>query len=613
MTRLADLQTVYEPGSEDPPSYRLCFGGFQFDVASGELHRGRTTITIQHQPAKVLQYLAERPGAIVTRQELQQHVWRDGHFVDYDQGLNYCIKEVRRVLGDRADDPLFIETIPRRGYRFRAPVERKTGAQLALATAEPEPRRKSRAAALVVALVVSAITLGWVYLRQPPIGSVDSPRLAVLPLTSFSPGALPEGLVDELISRLAQRYQGNLGVIARSSSSRFAGSGRSAADIGSALGADYLLTGSVQREGAVNRVSAQLVRVADETTLWADIYDRQTGDASWRAWAQGVTTEVGLALDLPGYSESEPAADLPDAIYDRYLEGVYFANADQPAVRAQGLAIMEEVLAAEPDFVSAILVWARLERELGTPADFIPTVGAALQRAIDLDPRSADAHLELARLQLLHLRDRAGAERSVQRALDLSPRLAKAHHTQAMVLSAQGRHDEAFDAMRRALIFDPLSAELVSHAGWAHFLARQYEQAIEHSRRALSIDPASKVAHSCILYSALELGRDAAALEQARVLAGDDLASLDQFWLAMLRSYEASSLERGATVGMQAIPLIHLGRHDEAVGTLLRACHEGSSWPIAFAEVDPRLDPLRSHPRFGELLACASTPVGSSL
>ena len=618
MSQPADLQPSTALRAVEQQEYRLCFADFEFDVASGELHRNGTTVTIQPQPAMVLQHLAERPGKIVSRRELQQHVWGDGHFVDYEQGLNYCIKAVRQILGESADKPRFIETIPRRGYRFKAPVRRTNGALVAVTTPQPEARgRRWLTPAATAFAAVVAVVLGVLLASAPRSGSRagDSPRLAVLPLNDFSGNRSPvlRGLTDELISQLAQDFQGQLAVIARSSSSRYADDDRGAAEIGAELGVEYLLTGSVQRGDAITRVSMQLVRVTDETNLWGDVYDQQRADSDWARWSNHVTAGVGSALELSSAGgESSPPA-LSAELYDQYLEGLYYANGGDRATRARGLTIMKRVLEAQPDFASAILVRARLQRELEAPLRFIPEVDAALRRAIELDPGSADAHLELARLQLLHLRDRQGAERSVRKALQLSPRLAKGHHTDAMVLSAQGRHEQAFDAMRRALIYDPLSPELTSHHGWAFFLAGEYERAIEHSLHALEIDPTSGLARLCLLHSALELGDEATALEHAREFNGPELNSLEDFWQAQHASLSARSKERGFTLGAQAIPLIRLGRHEEAIETLLRACREGSATPIAFAEVDPRLDPLRDHPRFSEVLQCSRRALSPTL
>lgn len=608
------LRARAEPESEtsrgERAGYWLRFGDFELDVASGELHRDGEVVTVQPQPAKVLLYLAERSGEVVSRRQLQQHVWGEGHHVDYEQGLNYCIKAVRRILGDQAGDPRFIETIPRRGYRFLVPVEKTHGARRPRASAAHEVPARSwwppapAAPALLAALVVLAVTAGLIL--GLGAGSAEPERLAVLPFQDFAgvDESLRMGLMDELISRLSRDYPGELAVIARASSARYAEDPRGAAAVGRELDVDYLLTGAIQGVDSGDRVSVQLVRAADETNLWATVLERRPGDGDWGEWSRRVTREVGLALELENAGASEMPT-LPPELFTTYLRGLYLSSSESSEGRAEALEAMELVLESEPDFTPALLVRSRLLQERLPPLEFAPRVERSLRRVTEIDPGSAEGWIELARLRLLYLRDWSGAAASVERALEHNPRLARAHHVRAMVLSAVGRHDEAAAAMRRALVSDPFSPELTSHQGWARFLARRYEEAIEHSRYALEIEPGSTSARACILYSAVELGDEELALAQAEALAGRPVGDLDDYWRASFEGYRARSVERGFTLGMQAVPLSYLGDHRSAVETLQRACDEGSAWPIAFVLVDPRLDPLRDQPGFDRVVRCA--------
>lgn len=301
---------------------RLLFGDFELIVASGELFRRTPTrlepVKLQPQPAKALIYLAERPGRLVTRAELQRHLWGEDHFVDYEQGLNYCVRAIRRALADDASDPRFLETIPRRGYRFRAPVEDRASRSKAVGTslgdsllrlARPTGRRDARTGRrfllILIAVAISSVAAHWA-LSAGLLRPASPPKIAVLPFENHSGtdggDALASSLTDELISQLASAHADRLGVIARNSSRAYAGRQLTAARIGRELDADYLLTGGMQASGRATRISVQLIRVRDETNVWAEIYDRpldQFDQADWDAWVRAVSSEVADHLAPP--------------------------------------------------------------------------------------------------------------------------------------------------------------------------------------------------------------------------------------------------------------------------------------------------------------------------
>ncbi len=304
------------PSETDPR--RLRFGDFEFLAGSGELlHRHSTgrskRVRLQPQPAKVLLYLAERSGELVTREELQRHLWSSDHFVDYDQGLNYCIRAVRRALGDDASAPRYLETIPRRGYRFRRAVEIANGPskdwtrgllRMVPLRRASRPARLRQATLVAAAIAVFSVALHWV-LWSGLLEAGRPPKLAVMPLEDHSStesgAALASSLTDELISELASRHAEELGVIARTSSVAAAGRGLTAAELGAKLGVDYLLTGGMQRSHDATRITVQLIRVRDETNLWAEIYEQPLDQADWNRWVQTVSLRVAerLALTLP--------------------------------------------------------------------------------------------------------------------------------------------------------------------------------------------------------------------------------------------------------------------------------------------------------------------------
>src|SRR5688572_25361983 len=266
----------------------LRFGAFELDVRLRELRTGTTRVRLQDQPFEILRIMLERPGDVVTREQLRQRLWPDGTYVDFEHSLNAAVKRLRAVLGDDAENPRFVETLPRRGYRFIAPMG---------SAAESQPLHRPVA--------------------QPGI------RLAVLPFNNLSEDPSQEyfsdGLTEEMIAQLGGLCRGRVGIIARWSSMVFKGTTRRAREVGEALQADYLLEGSVRREGDRARITARLVETASETHLWSDTYDRHLVDCL--AVQEDVASHIARALAmelLPG-QRAAPRMTCDAAAYQSYL------------------------------------------------------------------------------------------------------------------------------------------------------------------------------------------------------------------------------------------------------------------------------------------------------
>lgn len=263
------------PMASDPQTRIVKFGSFEVDLRSGELRKAGVRQAFQEQPLRVLTALLERPGDIVTREELQARLWPDGTFVDYEHSLNAAVRRLRTALGDDADVPRFVETWHRRGYRFVAPVNK---------------------------LSADETGAGFIAVSAAP----DRARLAVLPFARLgeepSQDFFSDGLTDETITQLARHSPPAVGVIARTSVRLVECRGKSMAEIGRTLRADYLLEGSVRRDGRRVRIAAQLVDAGDETHTWAEVYDRELGDSlavqTEIAWliAQAVAIRLGQEL-----------------------------------------------------------------------------------------------------------------------------------------------------------------------------------------------------------------------------------------------------------------------------------------------------------------------------
>jgi DNA-binding winged helix-turn-helix (wHTH) protein/TolB-like protein len=256
---------------------RVRFGLYQFDPATGELLREGTPIRLQPQPARVLALLVERPGEVVSRDDLRQHIWGNETFVDFERGLNFCIAQIRSALGDSADSPRYVETVPKRGYRFIAPVDNGTGLP---PSSDASADRRGRTSLLVIALLASLLAgLGaFVFVRQQVTPTAATVPIAVVPFDnqtgSIEFDSVSEGLADATVAQLAQSDRPRLAVVGNAQLLRTARSFRDVKRIGAELNVDYVVLGQVQRDGKGMRVVAHLIRVSDERHVWAHRFDR---------------------------------------------------------------------------------------------------------------------------------------------------------------------------------------------------------------------------------------------------------------------------------------------------------------------------------------------------
>ncbi|HEX2341196.1 MAG TPA: winged helix-turn-helix domain-containing protein [Vicinamibacterales bacterium] len=254
---------------------RVRFGLFQFDPATGELSREGTPIRLQPQPARVLALLLERPGELVSREDLRRHVWGNETFVDFERGLNFCIAQIRSALGDSADSPRYVETVPKRGYRFIAPAA-VDGTGPPNETRPPKNNKRATGIALAASLV--AAVGAFIFVRQQVTEPAATVPIAVVPFDnqtgSIAFDAVAEGLADATVAQLAQADRPRLAVVGNAQLLRTARSFRDVKRIGAELNVDYVVLGQVQRDGQGVRVVAHLIRVSDERHVWANRFDR---------------------------------------------------------------------------------------------------------------------------------------------------------------------------------------------------------------------------------------------------------------------------------------------------------------------------------------------------
>src|SRR5688572_19082284 len=470
---------------ESTEARTLKFGSFELDVRLRELRTGSTRVRLQEQPFEILRLMLERAGDVVTREELRQRLWPAGTYVDFEHSLNAAVKRLRAALGDDAENPRFVETLPRRGYRFIARLD-----------AVPVP-------------------------ASAPATPVR-PRLAVLPFTNLSEDAAQEyfsdGLTEEMISQLGGLCRGRVGVLARWSSMVFKGTSRRASEIGEALRADYLLEGSVRRDGDRVRITAGLIEAAGETQLWSDVYERSLVDCLSVQMDVAGRIARSLATELvPVPAAPAPACD--PAAYQAYLKGRYYWNKPFDEGLNDAIGFYERALDAQPSFGAAHAalaraIVARAEYYHEVPRQALVKAAAAAARALECDRTLDEALIAEADVRRMHDHDWAGAERAYVEAIALNPSCETAHRKYAMMLSALGRHAEAARGAGRASELDPLCLAVSTSGAWVRYAAADYAAAIDECRNVLDMDPQLITARRVLAAVYLQTGREREALSE---------------------------------------------------------------------------------------------------
>jgi TolB-like protein/Tfp pilus assembly protein PilF len=558
------------------------FGTFEIDLQSRELRKHGLRLRLEEQLFQILEMLLQRGGQVVTRRTLRERLWPDTH-VGYDHSLNTAINKLRNLLGDSAQSPRFVETVPRMGYRFIAPVVK--------------PERRASA--------------------------VEKKMMAVLPFENLSGNTEQEyfadGLTEEMISHLGQLQPKRLGVIARTSSIQYKATKKTIGEIAQELKIDYVLEGSVRRAGRQVRITAQLIEARDQTHLWSGSYDRDLRDVL--GVQADVARQIGtaLAIELLPEDSSKVASFDADA-HESYLRGrFYFGQRTEEGLK-KAIASFEAALSIEPRCSrslsgiadsSGLLCWfgALSPREAGERG------AEASARAIEIDPSLSEPHASMGLVKFWYEWDWQAAEEEFRHAIELNPSYASAHQWYASYLNAMGRLEEASLEHRRARELDPHSLMLNLNAADPYFYGRQYERAIERVRTVLEQEPR-------FLPALFNLGRayvqkemyDEAigAFEQAVQFSGNregkpalahayGLAGKVDEARSILKEVLENTAGRYVASPMIARIYLGLGEIDRAFEWLKKGVDERSYWNV-FLQMDPVYDPLRNDPRFRNLL-----------
>ena len=627
-------------------SHKLHFDAFAVDLRAGEVYKHDIRLKLQDQPFRVLALLLERPGDIVTREELRQRLWPADTFVDFDSGLNSAIKKLRDVLGDSAEKPRYIETLPRRGYRFiglldRAPSDFPPAASESTAQAQDRhpaeslpippaisaqhPRSKLR---LVLAFVFAFITLtvAALFTFVPRRTSGDSPlpirSIAVLPLQNLSGDPtqdyLAEGMTEEMIGRLATIR--GLRVVSRTSVMQFKDTRTPVPQIAKALGVEALVEGSVIRDGSRVRVHAQLIRGASDEHFWSQTYDRELGDALALESdvAQAIAEKVQVTVTGEEHSRLVAARHVAPEVYESYLKGQSAKGNSRPEIE-KSLAFFEDAIRRDPTFAPAYVGVAAAYDHLGTvfvglpPQETRPKQIAAAQKALALDPSLAKAHVLLADVYQREWRW-SDAESEYKRALALQPNDASAHQGFANWLMCQGRTDEALTWAMRARELDPLGVSGYS-LGWIMYNARHYDDALRELRSDLAVHPDDAMAHWFLGFVLIDNGQPADAipeLEKTLSLMNRGPGAMGVLIRAYARAgrrpdalrllAELKKRRESGYVPAGAFINAYLGLEDyDQTFVWMENAYREQSNILQFLKVHPFFDPIRHHPRYVDL------------
>lgn len=612
-------------GRNQQSHYR--FDAFEFDGATGELVHDGERVTLRPQVAAVLALLLERAGSLVTRQELRDELWHDGRIVSFDMAISTVVRQLRRALADDPKDPRYVETIPKRGYRFLAPVERFHVPRRAIPAARQRPPVLGRVAGLVF-LTLASLFLGGTASPPPTRSSNthDAQLVAVLPFANLTGEAaqdvMAHAVSDSLIDTLSRLAPSRLRVAGRTSVQPFAGVTGAAPRAAAELGADYVLEGSLTREDEATVVRARLVSGTDGSVTWSEAF-RQAGDppelTARAIAARAVQGAVGAGL-VPEFGGTQPASSDPAAMA-AYREGCLIRDYRGPEDMTAALDRFREAVRLDPGFaaahaaLAAALVDWRGPRK--TPERVAEARGAA-QRALALDPDLAEAHRALGEIHLFHDGDWDAAGRRLARAVDLAPGNADTHHSLALWLSARGRHGEALSEIGLARELDPRSLAVSLDVMFIHFYARDYAGTIEAARRLHRNWPENPGAPRFIVLAEIGRGNLAAAAGKARdqmsgwaASRGQELpATLDDD-AAAVRAYcgaTANALTRAREsqpVDPAAIAMYEVcaGHPDRAMAQLDQALAQPAfSYFVPYLGVAPALDPLRGSLAFERAL-----------
>ncbi|HXH48488.1 MAG TPA: winged helix-turn-helix domain-containing protein [Terriglobia bacterium] len=624
----------------DPaPGTRVRFGTFEADLSSGELRREGLKVKIQELPFQVLVLLLERPGEVVTREDLRSRLWPADTFVDFEQGLNRAINKLREALDDDANNPRFVETLTRRGYRFIAPVEagkdswaRRSGAIGIIGLG----------AGVIVAILGVLVALNIAGLRHRLVGLWSgTPKIhsiAVLPVEDLSGDPEQEyfadGMTDELIMELSKIS--TLQVIGRTSTMVYKGSKKPVRQIARELNVDAVIEASVLRSGDRVRINARLVDGSTQRVLWEQTSERNLGDILdlSSAVAREVARKIQITLTPDEQQRLAAARPVNPQAYDAYLRGRYLWNQRTGDAMRKGIGYFEQAVEIDPNYAPAYAGIADSYELLAFYGPFPAGTAYAKAReaalkAVALDGSLAESHTSLAQVSFAYDWNWALAEKEFRLAISINPNYATAHLWYSGFLSLMGRHDEALVEIRKAQTLDPLSRIINTEIGTALFYGGKYDLAIRQLQSTGELYPDFWYLRSWLgkVYLAKGLQREGLQeLESAVMLSGRNGSTLAELAYGyavsgqpdkarrVLSELENKAKESYVSPYEFAVVYTGLGNKDLAVKYLEKAFQERYiSMHYLFVDRRWLFRSLSSDPRFQSILRRMNFPRESAV
>jgi len=633
------------------------FGIYEADLDDRRLTKSGFRIRLQEQPFQILSLLLEKQGSVVTRDELKEKLWASDTFVAFDDGLNTAIKKLRTALNDSADNPRFVETVPRIGYRFIAPVTIAEETHRAAAPLEAEPFSSSRAgsvietpeahppavssgvrlatprrsaafrwaAAIAVLFFVTVVTFR---VGTKPNSAAVQPgefqAIAVLPLQNMSTDPAQEfiadGMTDEIITDLAKLAGPK--VISRTSAMQYKGTHKSIPEIARELNVGAIVEGSVERSGDRMWVRVQLIQASTDHHLWAEEYDRQLSDVLRLEAdvAQDIAQQIQLHLTQRQQHDLASSRPLNPQAFQDYLQGrQYWAmrtnESLNKAVEYYNKAIQEDPGEARS---YAGLAHCYIVLPMLTQAGMTESAqkaSEAAQKALSLDDSLPEAHLAIAEIEFYQDWNFPGAEKEFRRTLELNPNYATGHQWYGEFLSVLGRPDEAINEVEAALALDPLAAVVHHQAGQTFQQARQYDRAIQEYRQALKLNPDFYVSYEALYWAYRRQGKFEAAIQAMQ--GASPYWRPEQGMSSQIGRLSAAYAQGGKEGFLRQSIEMHkrfrdgdyylardyadLGDRESALQQLELSFKKGNQI-VLWMRIDGELDPLRSDPRFQNLL-----------
>jgi TolB-like protein/DNA-binding winged helix-turn-helix (wHTH) protein/Tfp pilus assembly protein PilF len=531
----------------EAPAKVVRFGLFEFDLESNELRRKGLRLKLQDQQLNLLRVLLEHPGTLVTRDELRHRLWKPGTFVEFDHSLNTAMMRLREVLGDSSDNPMLIETVPRKGYRFIAPVHdlkkepetpnpstpvdakveknEKVEDELNLPATPPQhhssialpipvvplARQVSLRRAVLAGLALALFLVAVLFLFRQNLGLVSSDTkqissIAVLPMENLSGDSnqdyFADGMTDELIASLARIS--SLRVISRTTAMEYKGTHESLEKIAHDLHVDAVVEGTVLRSGDRVRITAELVQVSTDRHLWADTYESPLGDilALQNQVAAAIVSQIRIKLTPQDKESLATTRPINAGAFEDYLKGRYYWGKRSEGALDKAIHYFQSATEKDSNYALAYAGLADCYGILGAAivgtiptSEVAPKAEAAAKRAVELDPTLAETQTALATVQFNDDWNWKAAETGFRHAIQLNPSYATAHQRYSLYLIAMGRTEESLAEMNRARSLDPLSLSVNFSLGWRLYMARQYDQAISQLLNTIEMDPSYLLAH----------------------------------------------------------------------------------------------------------------------